>query len=188
MTVQRIDEMTEPPVIGRCYLVPTVDYVYCGISGIWPTIGPLHSDAPIIGFAPLHYHVDLRFLSRRQADRLIAKRLSVLNPSLDQVAAQYPLSQRPPPGPVVYRRRRCARQAVYPTSLTTANTAWPPKLRAHYADARLIDTPHGPVCPHKGAPLGSIQPDARGLIVCPLHGLCFDPATGKAVANPPRTP
>ncbi len=33
-------------------------------------------------------------------------------------------------------------------------------------------------CPHAGAPLCAGFTDARGKIVCPLHGYRFDPRTG----------
>ena len=33
----------------------------------WPVMGPLHDDAEFFGFQVLHYHVDPRFLTRRQA-------------------------------------------------------------------------------------------------------------------------
>ena len=54
-------------------------------------------------------------------------------------------------------------------------------LRAAFIGRCWIETEHGPVCPHRGAPLGSVKPDDRGHVYCPLHGLVFDAATGQTV-------
>lgn len=200
--VERIDEMTAPPVVGQFYMVPTIEYPYCGRTDIWPTIGPKHTDKEIIGFAAPHYHVDIRFLTKRQfafLERKFSPRAWGLSGQAGLQGAAMAVSGSPlsyradgggtvPHPPVIYRKKRCWRPSSYPRSLTTIYRSWPPALREAYADSAMVQTPRGPICPHKGAPLGSIPPDERGLIVCPLHGLCFDAKTGKAVEHPSQCP
>lgn len=189
-----IDTLTAPPEIGKFYLVPTVHYLYCESDRIWPVIGPKHTDAEIIDFPEPHYHVDARFLDAAQArvlnrySKWRKKFLAFDGPALALTVAGAPIAEprywgycenaRPLPG-IVYRRR-CARIIPY----VNLQARWHVTLRRHYAGARLIQTEHGLICPHKGAPIGSVAPDERGLIVCPLHGLCFDPITLRAVAEP----
>lgn len=40
-------------------------------------------------------------------------------------------------------------------------------------------------CPHKGAPLGAGHVE-NGKVYCPLHGWCFDAATGACESNPAK--
>ena len=60
--------------LGKSYQVQCVHWTYFGRLDWWPVLGPLHSDAKIIGFEPEHYHVDPRFLSRVQHAWLTSKR------------------------------------------------------------------------------------------------------------------
>ncbi|MFY0539938.1 sigma factor-like helix-turn-helix DNA-binding protein [Nannocystis pusilla] len=68
-----VDTLEGPPELGRVYLVPCV-YIdpaahvgYAGLlKGWWPVIGPRHEDAEIVGFEPMHWHFDYRFLSDTQ--------------------------------------------------------------------------------------------------------------------------
>lgn len=185
--IQRIDEMTEPPIFGRWYLVPTLLYRWCGRAGEWPIIGPKHQDAEIIGFRDLHFHVDGRFLSARQL--AIAAKYSHYN-SAAITAAGYPLCSKKfdeklvneaHPAPI-YKRLRCTSRA-FPYALPyyqTGTGAWPEELRKAFADERLIAGPHGWICPHRAAHMGSIAPDENGIITCPLHGLRWKAATGEA--------
>lgn len=168
--IQRIDQLTQPPVIGRHYLVPTVRYPFRGKVNDWPVIGPRHEDAEIIGFPDNHYHLDGRFLSLRQVD-LVA----IDAPGYDGL--EYGVAGRPlcyasnslhpdPHPPVIWRRRLCRRHLGYPTEI--AMMLWLPQLIEAYAGHIL--GPHR-ICPHRGAPLASIKPDDHGVVTCPLHGL-----------------
>lgn len=168
--------VTPPPVgrralasisyeVGRRYRVPTVrGYIFRKLRD-WPVIGPLHEDADIIGYAPLHYHIDWRFVPDRDLPPArwslyaIVMNESPLNRSLEE--------QRP-----VVRLRLCRRTwAPYPRDKAT----WLPQLEAKYAGCAL----KGAVCPHRGLPLDSCPADENGIVTCPGHGLRWDINTGK---------
>lgn len=60
-------------IIGKYYEVSCVKTTTAQVvgRGEWaPIIGPLHEDAVIIDFPLLHWHVDWRFASARQIQRL----------------------------------------------------------------------------------------------------------------------
>lgn len=175
--LQRINEMTAPPVVGKRYLVPCVHYIWLGRRSWWPTIGPKHEDTEILNFPWRHYHVDGRFLTQYQ--RQIADRYSYNRDWQYQVSG-CPLSYgaEEPPDTVTYRPLTCTSQAVdYP--FETAQADWRPKLVEAYDHQRLRRDANGVwICPHRGAPLGSIKPDECGVITCPLHGLRWCAATG----------
>lgn len=44
MTIPLLSTLREPPVPGRYYMVPVIDFIYCNREGQWPTLGPLHHD------------------------------------------------------------------------------------------------------------------------------------------------
>ena len=176
--MQRIDELTSPPKIGRFYLVPTVDYIWLEVADRWPIIGPKHSDKQIIDFPYQHYHVDGRFLSPKQVRRVYSR-----EKSLEFTLAVYPLCQYrrnrvhiadfdvfPHPEPV-WRRRKCQRHLEYPTWASH----WQVPLEEAYKSYSLIDG----ICPHRGAYIGNMVPDHHGAITCPLHGLRWDLKTGE---------
>ena len=52
--------------IGTKWPVLCVKGEWNGYKNIWwPVIGPLHEDHEIIGFNDYHFHLDLRFISKR---------------------------------------------------------------------------------------------------------------------------
>jgi hypothetical protein len=167
MATPRADLMTEPLVVGQFYLVPTVRAPWFGKVADWPVIGPEHDDREILGFRHRHYHVDARFLPAK------SKRvLSTLgHPLHAKRHGDLPLGPLPRP---IWRRRKCIRATVggfHPWHTTLD------KLRAHYAGQQCLKGKGGWICPHQKAALGSIVP-VNGVIICPLHGLYIDAATG----------
>ena len=50
------------------------------------------------------------------------------------------------------------------------------RLSKAYRDARLVN---GTICPHRGADLRGIKPDADGCVRCPLHSLRWNMKTGR---------
>ena len=50
------------------------------------------------------------------------------------------------------------------------------RLSAAYRDARLVN---GTICPHRGADLRGMKPDADGCVRCPLHSLRWNLKTGR---------
>jgi hypothetical protein len=204
--LQRIDRMTEPPVIGRFYLVPTVRYVYWGIEADWPVMGPLHDDREHLEFPYFHYHVDSRFISAALCRRLANAHFYG---GLEILFAGNPLHQRDlaagyvdkkeamampaaklralgiPHPPIVHRRRKMHREFVYPRleveAIVKDRKAKDRSFLAMWAaHAGMVAQrgKHGLICPHRNYPLGNAKPDADGILTCPLHGLRICARTG----------
>lgn len=197
--LQRIDELTAPPVIGKRYLVPHVLYPWLHHGEhqprLWPVIGPKHDDDKHLQFPWQHYHVDGRFLNAREwalAGKYIAEsyaippafvtgpETTIAGVPLQRVKDHRDHSVIPHPEPV-YRPRVCRRHVPYVSLVTRAES---PFLRLWAAfEGKPCSRAGGVmICPHKGAPLSGIAPDADGNITCPLHGLRFTP-DGQAVSR-----
>lgn len=168
-------------VIGRFYSVPTVYGPLGGQVGRWPVLGPLHDDRDVIGFEWEHYHYDWRFFSPTAWDYVIRW---ATNSSGEFKPHGLVMSDRPDipcpirVGPVIYRRRKCYRlMPEFPREF--AAKGWLKRLEAAYANQTLKP---GLICPHRGASLRGL-PVVDGCITCPLHGLRWDVATGRLVAE-----
>ena len=179
--IQRVEDLKEPPVVGRYYMVPCVE-VQTGVSGLsagfWPVTGPQHEDHDVIGFPYRHWHVDLRFLSAQQAGEKAMQWGSVLTTERKTWCFW--------PGPgdiegipgiatqVTMQRRRCMRTAE-----------WFPRLRALWMSE--LEQKHESCvvkcgkCPHRGLPLESLPRERGDIVTCPGHGLRWDLKTGKLV-------
>lgn len=165
--------MTEPPTVGRHYLVRCIKN---RANGRWyPVLGPAHADpdlAPIAGpaAAMLHYHYDARFMrlgdvgiSTRR--KMLARGLAVEAALLSAVHLVFSDTS------LTFRRRRCLREM--------------PPHHAHLPtleETHAADTLRGAckVCPHRGIPLASL-PAVDGVVTCPGHGLRWNVATGALV-------
>ncbi|ALC13801.1 hypothetical protein [Sphingopyxis sp. 113P3] len=170
MTIPLLSELRQPPVPGRYYMVPVIDFIYCNREGQWPTLGPLHHDREEIGFDPLHFHVDLRFLTARQTKQI---RRWYSPGTAEATVSAAPLNYRGrdvPKKPYLAKRRcRVPGWAYSPPGRPLwldafdrrfGEVAEPRRL----ADGRLL-------CPHRKVDLSSFEPDAEGIVTCPLHGL-----------------
>jgi Rieske [2Fe-2S] domain len=161
----RVDRLLTRPVPGLSYLVPTVRGSFHAKIADWPVMGHLHEDARFFSFVEQHYHVDPRFVSVRFAKRVFSAPLH---------ARDYA-----PLGKIVFRQRKCIRTMPdYPFS-------WRPEIDAvqrTYAGQQCARGKGGWICPHQKAALGSIPPNANGVITCPLHGLRINAASGVVEA------
>lgn len=177
--LQRIDRLDASPVVGDYYLVPTVTAKYFARIAPWPVLGPQHDDVEIFGFRLQHYHIDPRFLSRREAKSRIehASTSYVLHGEVDRA-----FGESTPLPDIVWRKLRCNRAGF------SFSTPWRYRvdlapltmLRNTFAGRQCRRNAGGFVCPHKNAPLGSIAA-VEGIITCPLHGLRIDAQTGIVV-------
>jgi hypothetical protein len=178
----KIATLREPPVVGRYYLVPTVEYYWLGRMSVWPVNGPIHHDREI-GFPQLHYHIDARFLTRQQLAWLDSydaewSRYSSLNGRpMSEIAEQrwsgLKASFRPLPRRPMLRKRKCI-MATYawtvPADLTKGLG-----LEARYPEPKAILKADGrELCPHRKVDLSQFPTDADGLKTCPIHGLRVD--------------
>jgi hypothetical protein len=175
--MERVDEMTTPPVVGQYYWVPTVEAEWYRWSALWPVIGPAHTEDHCVDFPYAHYHFDLRFLPQRHFARNALVRL-LAAPLLSHHEGAG-INQNGLPKPVL-RRRKMLRELPHPhpflapdLNIAREAPAFPQCLQAEYAGQRwALDAAGRPMCPHKGAPLGGV-PAIGGVVTCPLHGLRF---------------
>ena len=190
--LERADRLKTPPVVGRQYLVPAIlwdrHYFGYGVEGEenilmglqnsrsaqWlPVWGRKHDDIEFFSFPYKHYHIDPRFLNKRQWSdfSLVSERTPL------QYVQGQPLSHSGlPSGPAkpVLRKMRC----------TMAHSVWGHdgaesvlKMNKAFSGRQCAKGKHGFVCPHQLFPLGSVQA-IDGVVTCPLHGLRINAETG----------
>jgi hypothetical protein len=170
VSVPFLADLREPPIPGRYYMVPVIDFTYCGKKGQWPTLGPLHHDKGDVGFEPLHFHVDFRFLTARQVNQIDGY---YWGRPAEQTVAVVPLNQRwIDIRRKAYLAKRKCRVAGWKYTLPV-RAPWMDKFDARYgAVAEPIRIKGGRLlCPHRKVDLSSFEPDADGIVTCPLHGL-----------------
>jgi nitrite reductase/ring-hydroxylating ferredoxin subunit len=177
--MQRITDLCEPPVVGRMYLVPVVTWRWYNLEKQWPVFLPIHTDAEWLKFPDRHYHIDPRFLNERQCRQIGNKIMSGDELEMVQRApiSSLRFSSIDPP-PHQWARRKCYRADVpYRHGHREPIKA----LQDGYAGQTARHVRTGWTCPHKGFPLGSIDPDADGIITCPLHGLRIRASDGQCL-------
>lgn len=161
MTIQRVTDLSGPPIVGERYTVPLVRYKWSHFGErLWPVFLPQHNDAEFFDFPHPHYHLDPRFVSER-----------VFRQSRTGDFFSWPLSWRgDPQGPRLYSWASlpCLREMPPYPFITKGPVR---ALRAHYAMQRCAKGPNGWICPHRKTDLGSMRVDPDGTITCPLHGL-----------------
>lgn len=191
---ERITNLSAPPVVGRRYLVPTVEWLWRGDKPrAWPVFLPLHDDARFFDFKEEHYHADPRFIDTRiwrgmgadvwwdagRSGDPIALKIAQRTPIAPHRRGDY---ARPLP-PLVWRVMTCKRTVLdYQFSDAPAVE----KLNEHYAGHQCKRARSGWVCPHQNWPMGSVEPDANGVITCPLHGLKVDAVSGVVLTPKPK--
>lgn len=158
--------------IGKTYDVKCVqirEFAY-GLDGgvanrayfddkLWvPVIGDMHTDVDIINFKHPHYHVDWRFVDAKSYRAAIKVR-NVKEFIFSIVIVDVNIRETQ-----VMPRRMIRQFFNYPSPIRFTE-----ELEEHYKNARLKN--HR--CPHQGADLRSVAPNADGHLVCPLHGLRF---------------
>lgn len=188
MNPPRITLLTQPPVIGKCYLVPVVTFPWHERVRDWPVFLPRHDDAAHLNFVHQHYHIDPRFVGGW--DWHFAKKHNLYRaywpwePGTvmtddDAFAALQasPLNRLDMPLPKVHwKALRCIRAAMpYQFSESISK-----KLTPHFIGQQCRTSKTGWICPHKRVPLGSF-PIIDGVITCPLHGLQIDAVSGVVV-------
>lgn len=196
--VQLVSELTEPPVVGRTYLVPAI-WMSRGVGAAemwWPVHGSQHDDVEFFNFPHQHYHVDQRFLTLRHLRVIgVYEDIRGMGPIERSFATPvhgafahvvgHPLRSELPPEPQL-RRMRCMRE-MPPVPRQFRESKLVVDMHAHFAGRTAKRGRLGLVCPHRQYPLGQCVPDASGVITCPLHGLRVRASDG-VVVMPERTP
>ncbi len=150
---ERIDTLSQAPVVGRWYLVRSLTYdrFHRGVM-TWPIIGPKHRDIEFFNFNIDHYHLDVRFLTKRHL-RSIGEHYSH-----GEFGFAFSQPCQPTNGALpkpALARMQCRRTgAEYPY--------WDRKavkeINAAYKGAPAKRTKHGWTCPHRNAPLANHVP------------------------------
>lgn len=186
MALERITDLSEPPVVGRFYLVPTVKYPWLtsDVHRPWPVLLPRHEDAEHLNFQWHHYHIDPRFLSRGDtasaADWLYLGEHGSVVANAEATAQRQALHrlgfqrQSIAHPPIVWRRRKCARATI---EYQHGHEDVILKLGGAFSGRQCAKSRTGWICPHKRANLGSMAA-VDGVITCPLHGLRINAETG----------
>lgn len=191
MSLSHIDDISGPPIVGKFYMVPAILMERFNGQGElwWPITGPMHTDADHFNFPWPHYHVDARFLTTRHVRGSaydMGSRFTQCPYEAHLAApvhAKYAQTNRNPPFPEPpkpeLRRMRCARTGTgYPYGTSDAVQGL---RKDHAGDTARRNAEGHLICPHRGARLDQLVPDAEGVITCPLHGLRFNADTGKCI-------
>ena len=158
--MKKVTELTEPPIVGKFYLVPCVE-------GAWgdyvPIIGEPHTDKELfVDFK--HLHRDVRFLP------LLSRRCG--NLTLEETAlgkimtvTDKPFWHRETNGQIIWRKMKCRREM--PKFPDTTQFVQYNKLHESYIGKKVKCGR----CPHRNMPLESLPQDKDGNVVCNGHGL-----------------
>jgi hypothetical protein len=192
--IPRLVELTEPTVVGRDYLVPSV------VTGghLVPVMGSVHIDhelGPIACFP--HIHVDQRFVDVSILHDLwgMTERDIAPNPATGVHKICIILADVIR-GPVSEQVFPCLREMPHFKHHQTRDDGKPFYVHAGdrvdqtgaFEDAHEHRTLKAcKVCPHQGIPLASM-PVRDGVITCPGHMLDFDAATGKIIRRTVKNP
>lgn len=156
-----------------------------------PVLLPVHEDAELIGFLPLHMHIDWRFVNRAHTWAYERLNDSEMNPSMVYGVVLCIQKQsisgylgEPMDYAISLRRLRCAREWM----------EWPYFNKAFETlhNAMIGSKSLGcKVCPHRGIRLEVGRRFAhpitgRSTIECPGHGAWFDLETGDYVGRKGR--
>ena len=176
MTIQRVDDMTEAPIVGRYYLVRCVKLGSGSGHGWWPVTGSVHEDADL-GIPHPHLHHDVRFMSEHECRnewRDIGHVMwMVLRTTAITVAAQY-------------RRRKCQRvQTSFPLPARARDTT---SFEEHQQRHVGMVAEACRTCPHRGMRLTALPVEADGGVTCPGHGLRWNATTGALMPRVIPTP
>lgn len=182
--------------VGKFYMVPCV-FVSPPHRSLWhprdgwvPVLGPKHSDKEFLNFEWEHFHIDWRFVGRRNYEDA-AGGLSRFAQGRVLTSAQgyYKL-----PDAGTLRRRVCRRAMPdFPAAGgRVANLVdIPGDVGRHARPWRHMEVAQafvcnklkpGNICPHRGIDLTPfIKED--GTVICPGHGLRWDTATGNLLPH-----
>ena len=183
--MKRITELDAPPVVSHHYLVPTITrpWRWFGLRA-WPVFLPLHDDARFFNFPDRHYHIDPRFLHARVWQSLEGAQpygalgwlqKSPISRMRDEAIEGFEL-------PPIERRTMACKRTQVPYRFHDRPRVV--GLLRHYAGVTCARNRHGWMCPHQHVSLASFEPDAHGVITCPLHGLRIRAADGICLEAP----
>jgi hypothetical protein len=191
----RVDQLTQPPIVGQFYDVPCIGVEQPAVSSLrrscsrellpwmsedefaWveslrPVLLPYHAD-PEMGEPIGHFHIDLRFLSDLRLHDLTQFVKATLQRELSPPELLYFVDVMPilenPSAALTWVNLQCHRQMPeFP-----ADTAQDPVSFAYLQSfvGQPLDCGR---CPHRGVYVASGQRTQSNQVVCPGHGLLID--------------
>lgn len=163
-TIRRSDKLEETPQHPR----------------VVPVLGTLHEDVEVIGFKDRHWHPDRRFISQEWLDYAWNHWGNIFTPCPTHTYSpgrlRVPESDWPlwfDNGPRKMKCKRLVDSASFPV------VTWHKQLETKYKDNRLRNM----ICPHRGISCVGVKAEADGGVVCPGHGLKWNPATGELMSR-----
>lgn len=189
------------PVVGRHYLVPCIrlpltaaeshhryrHHSASDADGWVPVIGPQHQDRETLDFEPMHFHVDVRFLSDTVLRSFEGHRTGMPPEAAAMLLPVSTWSDGIGGAPFNVEMARVLRQCIreMPSFPSAARLAGP-KSAARWA---LFERNHaacklkpGNICPHRGIDLTPFI-KADGTVICPGHGLRWNTLTGELLPH-----
>ena len=171
--------------VGKFYRVPCVKAkgnslwqpsVFCGE---WiPIVGPEHRDAEIVKFPNLHWHVDVRFVSKKvfhnmcwhsrgtpygvPLTRYVSRDKTLISETETYIDSE-----------IEFKLRKCRRD---PPPYPYSKAQWLKPLAESMRGCRAVNG----ICPHRGLPL--IGPRDGDVVTCIGHGLRWNVVTGELVS------
>ena len=203
-----------PMILGQVYRVPCARAVCHSIAStpLWlPVNGPLHDDREILEIEFQHWHLDWRFLTRKQITAFREKAyasaglpreaavftdvITEIHPDLGQewLNGRYESLEQAQQSPEELEEQGVPRESYLQLRFRRLNDEYPPyprefmmeqwllELEQAYQGHRLKD---GLICPHKGGDLAGSR-IVDGTVTCPLHGLRWNLATGELAPTAP---
>lgn len=155
--------------IGRFYRVPCVltnGHAWLG-SGWQPVIGPMHEDRGAVNFPHQHWHIDLRFLPKKNVHIGLHHLFGIPIMKEDRYGRAVVTA-----GPELRLKKYQRPMPSYPVE----KAQWLGKLKAECAHMKLQNM----ICPHRGMPLAGCEQDGDE-VQCPGHGLRWNVKTGELV-------
>lgn len=169
--IEDVSEIT----VGRFYMVPTVILNFGPMAmRVCPVVGPLHEDAEFIKFPDRHFHPDRRFTSQAWFD-YYASYSTHWN-----VVYAFEVRGRDTGMLDGGRRKRKCLRTVGSFTAPNGPPQWLTGLEQAYRHEKLRDKM---ICPHRGISCVGVVAESDGGVVCPGHGLKWNPKDGELISR-----
>lgn len=188
MSIPRLLDLKEPPMVGETYLVPV-----CNVNGLaratMPVLGHEHNDVDIGQPDMNHIHLDVRFVSDEElvagdfnSAQVACMYSRTTGPYGGVCATAYRTGNIPGGEPLkVWEEARVCVRSEFPQGLHYKAGTTLDRLAGRLKSEGFRLKPDCKVCPHKGTRLDNVKAK-NGVLMCPAHGLEFAPDTGEVIA------
>jgi hypothetical protein len=172
--MEKIWQMTTPPVVGKTYLVPCVRVNHLKTDKVIevPVFDSFHEDPEIDPEIGWHYHVDHRFMSPAFFEFVFdhpfaLHRIRVIKEKMHSIFE------------LVVRAKSCWQEAVL--RLPSYRCKFLLHLEQSMQEESVIRRDGCAYCPHRGMPLHDAAVVQGHVVECPGHALSWNLGTGRLV-------